>query len=107
MSTGSPRAAVSDLVEPLVTVADAVPAEIRMAGRDLFDAGAVTLDHVGDLSVTAHVADEAGVHRVALGSTADGLASSCQCERGSTGLVCPHSLATALETWHRVPNRRS
>jgi hypothetical protein len=107
MSTGAPRAAVSDLVEPLITVADALPAEVRMAGRDLFDAGAVILDHVGDLSVTAHVADDAGVHRVALASTADGLASSCQCERGSTGLLCPHSLATAMETWHRLEDGRA
>jgi hypothetical protein len=93
------RAGIAALVEPLVTVADAVPLEIREAGRRLVDDGAVTLDHAGPLSVTARVRDADVVHKVALGSTSGGLASRCGCERGATGLVCPHALATAIETW--------
>jgi hypothetical protein len=97
---------VADLVEPLVTNADAVPVDVREAARALIDAGAVTLDHLGPMSVTARVVDEDGPHKVALGSTSTGLASSCDCPLGSTGLLCPHSLATAIEAWHRAPDRR-
>ena len=79
MPTGTPRSGLAQLVEPLVTLADAVPEDVR---------------------------DQDGVHKVALGSTAGGLASTCECERGATGLLCRHSLATAIETWHRAPERQ-
>lgn len=98
-------ASVIDLVAPLVAVPATVPPAVRDAAEALRDANAVSLDHLGSLSVTASVADADGAHRVALGSTSRGLASSCDCERGSGGLVCEHSLATAMETWHRVPGR--
>lgn len=97
---------VADLVAPLVGRPDAVPVEVREAAARLHDAGAVTLDHFGPLAVTAKVADDDGPHAVALGSTAAGLASTCDCDLGSTGLLCSHSLATAIETWEQAPQRR-
>jgi len=106
MPNGAQRSALSDLVEPLVSMGDGIDAAIRDSGRSLFDAGAVTLDHVGDLSVTARVEDDDGIHKVALGSTSGGLASSCECDRGATGLICAHGLATALETRRQASDRR-
>ncbi len=98
---------VADLIEPLVIIPTGVPAEVRDGAVALREAQAVTLDHLGALSVTASVADADGAHRVALGATSQGLASSCDCERGARGLLCVHSLATAIETWHQAPKRRS
>jgi hypothetical protein len=98
-------ASVADLVEPLVLLPTGVPVEVRDGAEALRVANAVTLDHVGPLSVTANVADTDGAHRVALGATRNGLASSCDCLRGSSGRLCSHSLATAIETWHRAPKR--
>lgn len=99
-------ASVTDLVGPLVAVPGTVPAAVRAAATSLCVAHAVRLDHLGPLSVTASVIDGDGAHRVALGATAQGLASSCDCERGAVGLVCAHSLAAAIEIWHTVPRRR-
>ncbi len=99
-------ASVTDLVEPLVTVPSTVSTDVRDGAQVLRDQGAVNLDHVGPLSVTANVTDADGPHRVALGATRNGLACSCDCERGASGLLCRHSVATAIETWHRAPQRR-
>jgi hypothetical protein len=99
-------ASVADLIEPLVALPNGVPIEVRDGADALREANAVTLDHLGPLSVTASVADTDGAHRVALGSTQNGLAASCDCERGASGRLCVHSLATAIETWHRAPKRR-
>jgi hypothetical protein len=29
----------------------------------------------------------------------------CDCPTGGDGTFCPHSTATAIETWHRAPKR--
>lgn len=92
---------LSTLVEPLVSGADGLSDEVRLAASALLASESVALDHLGALAVTAVVADDDGEHRVALGSTAEGLAARCDCELGATGRLCPHSLATAIETWHQ------
>jgi uncharacterized Zn finger protein len=98
-------ASVADLVEPLVALPDSLPAEVRGGAARLHDANAVRLRDFGPLRVTADVTDDV-VHRVELASTDVGLSASCDCPLGSGGRLCPHSLATALETWERAPRRR-
>jgi len=100
-------ASVADLVEPLVLQPDTVPADVRESATRLLDAGAVELGTFGPLEVTATVTDGGTAHAVSLESAADGLESTCDCPAGSDGLVCAHSLATAITTWERAPRRRS
>jgi hypothetical protein len=100
-------ASVADLVGPLVGRPDGVPSDVRESAARLHDAGAITLDDFGPLRVTASVVDDDGPHQVELASTVEGLASDCDCTVGATGLLCPHSLATAIVTWERAPHRRA
>ncbi len=96
---------VADLVEPLVANGDAVPTDIRDAADGFVAAGAVALDRFSPLEVTATVATADGPRVVRLASTDEGLSASCDCPVGSSGLLCPHSLATAIEAWQRAPKR--
>ena len=100
-------ASVADLVEPLVLGGGDLPGDVREEATRLHDAGAVTLDAFGPVRVTASVADDGHAFDVALASAADGLESACSCAQGSSGLICAHSLATAIVTWERAPRRRS
>jgi hypothetical protein len=95
---------VADLVEPLVT-GDAAPPALRQAALRLAGEGAVRLDTFEPLRVTAAV-DDAGVCRVELASTRDGLRGHCECDGDTDGHPCVHVLAAAVETWNRAPKRR-
>jgi hypothetical protein len=96
-------ASVADLVEPLIA-GDALPPALVEQARDLYESGAVRLDAFGPLRVTAAV-DDRGICRVELEAAEGHLRCSCACD-GDEG-PCIHILATALETWHRAPKRRS
>jgi hypothetical protein len=95
-------ASLARLLEPLVSSGGVVPADVQQAAARLLRDDAVAFDHVGEQSVTATVTDADRRHRVALGATSEGLASRCDCERGATGLLCPHSLATAVAASRRA-----
>jgi uncharacterized Zn finger protein len=96
-------ATVADLVDPVI-LQRGVDADIVSAGTSLRAKGSVTLGEFTPQRVTATVEDSTS-HPVELASTEEGLSVRCDCPAGSAGLFCAHSIAAALETWERAPDR--
>jgi uncharacterized Zn finger protein len=98
-------ASVADLVEPEV-LRERAGEYLQRAGEVLRAAGSVHFLDFGPLHVSAEVED-GGVHRAAeLAVTPDGLTTRCDCPGGAGGEWCPHTVATAIETWHSAPHRQ-
>jgi len=97
-------ASVADLVEPEV-LRERAGEYLQRAGEVLRAAGGVHFVDFGPLRVSAEVED-GGVHRAAeLAVTSDGLTIRCDCPGGVGCAWCPHTVATAIETWHSAPPR--
>ena len=97
-------ASVADLVEEPALRALVGDDVVFESGRELADAGAVTLAEVSPLRVTATVAGEPACH-IELVSEEHGLSWSGTCPVAQRGLPCRHLAAAAVETWRRAPNR--
>jgi len=95
---------VADLVEP-DALREKAGEYLQRAGDVLRSAGQVHLVEFTPLRVTAEVVDGGERHEVELAATATGLTMRCDCPTGGDGTFCPHSTATAIETWHRAPKR--
>ena len=98
-------ASVADLVED--TLRARASEYLVRAGEVLRDDGRVTLEVFQPLRVTARVMDGGEGHATELTSTAAGLVVRCVCPGGVGGELCPHTVATAIEAWHRAPARRT
>ena len=98
-------ASVADLVEP-ERLRERASEYLQRAGEVLLAAGGVHVMHFTPTRVTAQVEDGGERHDVELAATADGLSIRCDCPGGGDQEFCPHTVATAIETWHRAPNRR-
>jgi uncharacterized Zn finger protein len=96
-------ASVADLVEPSVLQARAGE-YLQRAGEVLRDSGRVRIVEFAPTRVTAQV-DDGGTRSVELESTEGGLQALCDCGAPSASGLCPHAVATAIETWHRAPKR--
>jgi uncharacterized Zn finger protein len=96
---------VADLVEPDV-LRERAGEYLQRAGEVLRAAGGVTIVEFSPLRVSAQVEDGGAQHRAELVSTQDGLSISCDCLEGAGGRFCPHTVATAIETWERAPQAR-
>jgi uncharacterized Zn finger protein len=97
-------ASVADLVEP-GTLREKAGEYLLRAGQVLLAAGGVVLMDFGPLRVTAQVEDGGERHSTELAATPEGLSVRCDCPGGSDQQFCPHTVATAIETWHRAPQR--
>jgi uncharacterized Zn finger protein len=95
---------VADLVEP-DALREKAGEYLQRAGEVLHSAGHVHLLEFTPRSVRAEVADGGERHEVELAATDDGLTMRCDCPTGGDGTFCPHSVATAIETWNRAPKR--
>jgi uncharacterized Zn finger protein len=98
-------ASVADLVEPEALREKAGEYLLR-AGEVLRAAGSVNIVDFGPTRVTAQVEDGGERHQAALEFAADGLSIRCDCLGGGDQRFCPHTVATAIEAWHRAPERR-
>lgn len=98
-------ASVADLVEPEV-LRERAGEYLQRAGEVLSAAGAVQLMDVGPMRVTAEVQDGGERHTAELAATPDGLSIRCDCPGGGAHEFCPHTVATAIETWQRAPKGR-
>jgi uncharacterized Zn finger protein len=98
-------ASVADLVEPEV-LREKAGEYLQRAGEVLQAAGHVQLVEFGPLRVTAQVDDGGERHATELAASPAGLSSRCDCPAGREQRFCPHTVATAIETWHRAPKRR-
>jgi uncharacterized Zn finger protein len=96
---------VADLVEPEV-LRERAGEYLQRAGEVLRAAGRVHVVDFGPLRVTAQVEDGGERHLAELAATPDGLAIQCDCPGGGDQRFCPHTVATAIETWHQAPTRR-
>jgi uncharacterized Zn finger protein len=96
---------VVELVEPDV-LRERAGEYLQRAGEVLLAAGAVQLIDFEPELVKAQVQDGGERHATELAATSHGLAISCDCPGGAGGDWCPHTVATAIETWQRVPERR-
>ena len=96
-------ASVADLVEGALR--DQAGEYLVRAGEVLRDDGRVQLDAFGPLRVTAGVEDD-GRRTVVLVASGSTLEVSCDCGMASASGWCAHSVAAAIETWHRAPTRR-
>lgn len=96
---------VADLVEP-DALREKAGEYLQRAGEVLRAAGQVHLLEFTPVKVRAEVADGGERHEVELAATDGGLTMHCDCPTGGEGTFCPHSVATAIETWHRAPQRR-
>jgi uncharacterized Zn finger protein len=99
-------ASVADLVEP-ERLRERAGEYLQRAGEVLLAAGAVQLVDFEPMRVTAQVQDGGERHVAELSATTDGLAIRCDCPGGAGGGWCPHTVATAIETWHSAPNRQT
>jgi uncharacterized Zn finger protein len=98
-------ASVADLVEP-ERLRERAGEYLQRAGEVLRAAGSVHFVDFEPMRVTAEVED-GGVHRsTELAATSDGLTTRCDCPGGAGGEWCPHTVATAIETWHSAPKRQ-
>jgi uncharacterized Zn finger protein len=93
-------ASVTDLVEP-EQIRERAGEYLQRAGEVLRAAGAVQLTEVESMRVTAEVQDGGERHVAELAATAEGLSISCDCPGGDRHEFCPHTVATAIETWQR------
>ena len=98
-------ASVADLVAP-ETLREKAGEYLQRAGEVLRAAGRVTIVDLGPMRVTAQVDDAGEQHLAELDATPDGLSVRCDCPGGGDQQFCPHTVATAIETWHRAPERR-
>jgi uncharacterized Zn finger protein len=96
-------ASVADLVEPEL-LRERAGEYLQRAGEVLRESGRVRIVEFAPMRVTAAV-DDGGIRSVELESTPGGLQASCSCGAPSADGLCPHAVATAIETWHRAPNR--
>jgi uncharacterized Zn finger protein len=96
-------ASVADLVEPGV-LAERAGEYLQRAGEVLRANGNVRLVEFGPTRVTAAVED-GGPRAVTLEATGTGLRATCDCGSPSASGLCPHAVATAIETWERAPRR--
>jgi uncharacterized Zn finger protein len=99
-------ASVADLVEPEI-LRQRAGEYLERAGEVLRAAGGVVLLDFGPLRVTAQVDDRGERHSTELAARPDGLSIHCDCPGGGDQQFCPHTVATAIETWHRAPQRQS
>jgi len=97
-------ASVADLVEPEI-LRERAGEYLQRAGEVLRAAGRVNIVDFGPMRVMAQVADGSERHETELAAGSDGLALRCDCPGGRDQRFCPHTVATAIETWHRAPNR--
>jgi uncharacterized Zn finger protein len=97
-------ASVADLVEPALR--ERAGEYLVRAGDVLRADGRVALVEFGPLRVTATVMDDGVGHVTELTSTSAGLVVRCDCPGGIGGELCPHTVAVAIETWERAPQRR-
>jgi uncharacterized Zn finger protein len=95
---------VTDLVEP-EQLRERAGEYLQRAGEVLRGSGQVRLVTFTAQRVTASVEDGDERHDVELAATDDRLTISCDCPMGGAGTFCPHSVAAAIETWHRAPDR--
>jgi uncharacterized Zn finger protein len=98
-------ASVADLVEP-ETLRERAGEYLHRAGEVLRAAGRVNIVDFGPVRVTAQVDDGGEQHHVELAAVDGDLTVDCDCPTGHEGTFCPHSTATAIETWHRAPKRQ-
>lgn len=96
---------VADLVEPDL-LREKAGEYLQRAGEVLQAAGGVRLVDFGPLRVTAQVEDGEGRHITELAVTLDGLSIRCDCLWGGEERFCPHTVATAIETWQRRGGHR-
>ena len=98
-------ASVADLIEP-EALRERAGEYLQRAGEVLRAAGAVQLMDFEPMRVTAQVQDGGERHVTELTANPDGLSIRCDCPGGGAHDFCPHTVATAIETWHRAPERR-
>jgi uncharacterized Zn finger protein len=98
-------ATVAELVEP-EQMRDRAGEYLQRAGEVLRAAGAVQLIEVESMRVTAEVQDGGERHVAELAATPDGLSIRCDCPGGGAHEYCPHTVATAIETWEQDLKRR-
>jgi uncharacterized Zn finger protein len=96
---------VADLVEP-ETLREKAGEYLQRAGEVLRAAGRVNIVDFSPLRVTAQVEDGGERHQAELDATPEGLSIRCDCPGGGDQRFCPHTVATAIETWHRAPHGR-
>jgi uncharacterized Zn finger protein len=96
---------IADLVEP-DSLRERAGEYLQRAGEVLRAAGAVQLMDFEPMRVTAEVQDGGERHVAELAAGPDGLSISCDCPGGADHQFCPHTVATAIETWHSAPPRR-
>jgi uncharacterized Zn finger protein len=94
---------VADLVEP-GPLRERAGEYLARAGDVLRAHGRVHLAEFGPTRVAASVEDD-GARDVVLQAGDAGLLASCTCGAMTDDGLCPHIVATALETWDRAPNR--
>ena len=96
-----------DLIEPLVTAPpEGAPEYVTTAGQTLAGQGRVAISTFEPMRAVGTVTDDGAAFDVELASTAEGLLARCSCTVGSTGHLCPHSLATAFVIWEQAPTQR-
>jgi uncharacterized Zn finger protein len=98
-------ASVADLVE--TSLRERASEYLVRAGEVLRADGRVTVEVFTPLRVTAIVQDGDAPHPTELTAVAAALQLHCDCPGGVTGEWCPHTVATAIEAWHRAPSRRA
>ena len=96
-------ASVADLVEDALR--DQAGEYLVRAGEVLRGAGRVQLEEFGPLRVTASV-EEGGSRSVVLVARGGTIDVACDCGMASASGWCAHSVAVAIETWHRAPTRQ-
>ena len=97
-------ASVADLVEEDELRKLATVDELAQ-GSKLADEGRVRLERFAPLSVTA-VVEDGSLFEVGVWVAEGRLAWTCTCPAGARGVLCPHAVAAARETWRRAPKRR-
>lgn len=96
--------AIAELVEP-DKLRESAGEYLHRAGEFLRTAGAVNLVDAGPMRVSAQVHDGGVGRATELAATPSGLSIRCDCPTGSEGRWCPHTVATAMETWSNDPGR--
>ena len=99
-------ASVADLVEP-EQLRERAGEYLQRAGEVLRAAGGVHFMDFEPMRVTAQVEDGGVRQATELAATADGLTTRCECPGGAGGDWCPHTVATAIETWHSAPKQHA